>query len=329
MASTSPITLYSVKVLGLAGPITAACVTLVRLFERTRSRRFGYDDGFAALALSILVVFVVTLFTHLGDPTHLSYATRVAMYYSIAQGFYGIVWSARLSILFSVIRISSNGTPLRRILYGLMVSFLVIWAVLFAQVFWVCESEPLWKDALAPQCALGRNVAIAQLISDIYADSVLIAAPLRLLWNLEVSRAQKNRLLLVFSSSIVTTIASLVHAYYVLRVGGLDEVFVAIVELCLSLLVCNLAVIVGLCARMFDSAKRSTNTSSGDSYAMSRSRGTSNGVRSVEFNTHTMDDSAAGINVKVVGLRDDTFSDSTTAKVYHYPQTPYTTHNIA
>lgn len=65
---------------------------------------------------------------------------------------------------------------------------------------------------------------------DIYADSILIVTPLRLLWNLDVPRSQRNRLFLVFTASIATTIASLVHAYYVLRVGGLDEVFVAIIE---------------------------------------------------------------------------------------------------
>ena len=170
-----------------------------------------------------------------------------------------------MSILTSIIRISPAGN-LKRILYGAMASYLVVWTILFAQVFWVCEAEPNWKvrdaahfpsasltrlifaqDSLVPQCYLGTNVAIAQLISrqngsvfsscsnhhlsaDIYADTILIIAPLRLLWNLGVATNQRRRLLLVFSSSIGTTIVSLVHAYYVLRVGGLDEVFAAICE---------------------------------------------------------------------------------------------------
>ncbi|KAG5636462.1 hypothetical protein H0H81_007969 [Sphagnurus paluster] len=155
---------------------------------------------------------------------------------------------------------------------------------------------------------------------DIYADSVLIAAPLRLLWNLEVTRSQKNRLLLVFSSSMVTTIASLVHAYYVLRVGGLDEVFVAIVEWCASLLVCNLAVVVGLCARILDSHKGESNFSSAGSYSMSRSKvstlgGSTSGVRSVDF-LSAVDDSSTRLNVKVVELHQDPLDGST--KAYDY-----------
>ncbi|KAG5641228.1 hypothetical protein DXG03_005694, partial [Asterophora parasitica] len=313
---------------GLGAPITAWVVTLVRLFERTRNRKFGWDDGFAALSMSILVLFVVALFVHLGDPTHLSYTTRVGMYYVLSQGFYGVIW---LSILFSIVRITPPGTA-KKILYGFVGSFAIVWIVLFAQVFWVCENQPIWKDTPSPQCALGRNVAIAQLISDIYADAALIAAPLRLFWNLGVSRSQKNRLLLVFSSSIVTSVASLVHAYYVLRVGGLDEVLVAIVEICVSLLVCNLAVVVGLVAHIIDSRGGKANGLRSETFGMSstsRSKLTTNTahgeVRSVEFtSTRTVDD---GLNIKVIDMHSGPFGDSTYPKegdkALSYPKQDY------
>ncbi|GLB40606.1 putative expressed protein [Lyophyllum shimeji] len=329
--ATSPITVDSVKAIGLAGPIIAGVVTVVRLGERTRNRKFGWDDVWAALSLAILLTFVASLFVHLGDPTHLTHATRVGMYYILAQGFYGVVWTARLSILFSVVRITPPSNY-RKFLFGLVASFLIIWAILFAQVFWVCENEPLWKDSPAPQCALGRNVAIAQLISDIYADGSLIAAPLKLLWNLGVNKNQRNRLLLVFSSSIITSVASLIHAYYVLRVGGLDEVFVAIIEMCVSLLVCNLAVVVGLIARLVERRTGKSHGLGSESYSMSRSKITTTGgvgARSVEFtSTRTVDD---GLNVKVVDIHSGPFGDSTYPKegdkAYHYPGHPYHENN--
>ncbi|KAG6853787.1 hypothetical protein C0991_001376 [Blastosporella zonata] len=331
MTAISPITVQAVKDVGLAAPIIASVVTFARLFERIRKRKFGFDDGFAALSLALLWVFVAGLFVHLGDPTHLSYTTRVGMYYVLSQGFYGVIWTARLSILFSVIRITPPSN-VRQMLYGLVGTFVLVWAILFAQVFWVCELEPDWKESLTPQCALGRNVAIAQLISafhtsahvssamltqalsgDIYADFTLIVAPLRLLWNLGVSRSQKNRLILVFSSSIVTSVASLIHAYYVLRVGGLDEVFVAIIEICVSLLVCNLAVIVGLVSRIVEKH-------SGKSHGLG-------GVasRPIEFvTTRTVDD---GLNVKVVELKSGPFSEDPTYPKQggksQYPDHPY------
>jgi hypothetical protein len=45
------------------------------------------------------------------------------------------------------------------------VLFFISWAILTAQVFWVCIPEPTWKQLALPQCFLGFDVAIAQVIS--------------------------------------------------------------------------------------------------------------------------------------------------------------------
>lgn len=68
--------------------------------------------------------------------------------------------------------------------------------------------------------------------ADIFADACLIAAPLRLLWNIKTPRSQRVRLILVFSASLITTAFSLAHAYYLIKVGGLDEILIAIIEVC-------------------------------------------------------------------------------------------------
>ncbi|KAL0959900.1 hypothetical protein HGRIS_011567 [Hohenbuehelia grisea] len=172
-----------------------------------------------------------------------SRTTKIALYYTLSELFYSVLWTTRLSILFSIVRIAPSRI-MRRMLYGLAGLFFVCWGILFAQDFWVCEGEPSWKELPAPQCTLGTQVAIAQLITDVFADAALIAFPMKLLWNLRVSKGHRVRLLLTFSTSVITTIVSLVHAYYVLRVGGLEELIAAIVENSISLIVCNTAVIV-------------------------------------------------------------------------------------
>ena len=66
---------------------------------------------------------------------------------------------------------------------------------LVIQTFVVCEQHPSWKSLTLPQCPLGKEVAIAQLVSeldcsapmcfasanlplaDILSDTMLIAAP--------------------------------------------------------------------------------------------------------------------------------------------------------
>jgi hypothetical protein len=68
-----------------------------------------------------------------------------------------------MCILCTLIRISVD-RMMRKMLYVAAGAFLVAWAVLLAQVFWTCESDPAWKHAAVKQCELGKKVAIAQVI---------------------------------------------------------------------------------------------------------------------------------------------------------------------
>jgi hypothetical protein len=153
---------------------------------------------------------------------------------------------SRISILFTVVRLTVPGT-LRKILTYTTIIFVIAWAVLSAQVWWTCESEPGWKTQPRPQCDLGRNVAIAQIISedqhpiqcnnfltgisaDVFGDTILILAPFRLIYKVRLTKAQKIRILAIFSTSAITTIVSLAHSYYVLTDGGLKEAVAAMVE---------------------------------------------------------------------------------------------------
>ncbi|KAG1794009.1 uncharacterized protein BJ212DRAFT_1292286, partial [Suillus subaureus] len=131
--------------------------------------------------------------------------------------------------------------------------------VLSAQVWLTCECEPNWKTQPPPQCDLGRNVAIAQIIADVFGDIILILAPFRLIYKVRLMKAQKIRVLAIFSTSAITTVVSLAHAYYVLSDGGPREAVAAMVEISVSLIVANLSVVVAFFLRM--SAEDDTSSS--------------------------------------------------------------------
>lgn len=67
------------------------------------------------------------------------------------------------------------------------------------------------------------------------ADLILIIAPLKLLAGLE-DKGLRHRLMVIFSTCIVTTIVSLVHAVYILTLGETKVVISAIVEVSDSLM---------------------------------------------------------------------------------------------
>lgn len=75
--------------------------------------------------------------------------------------------------------------------------------------------------------ALGLMGSIST--ADIIADSILLAAPLELLQSLRDKRLRR-RLIFIFSTCIVTTIVSLIHAVYIFKHEGPKVLIVAFVE---------------------------------------------------------------------------------------------------
>ncbi|TFY77613.1 hypothetical protein EWM64_g6399 [Hericium alpestre] len=232
--------LVQIKVTQSVCGFIAACMTVWRLY--LRRSRYWWDDAWAFFSLLTLLIQFASVFMHVENPAELSKTHRVAAYYLMACTFYTVIWSARLSILFSIIRIDPDPVWRKRLQWvaGAFVGAIFFF---FAQLMWVCEPEPSWKDHPSPQCELNKQVAICQLISDVLADLLLILLPLRLIHGIK-DRALRRRLMVIFSTSIVTTIVSLVHASYIIVGGGIKVVISALVEDCMSLTVANIPVTV-------------------------------------------------------------------------------------
>ncbi|KAI5996854.1 hypothetical protein F5J12DRAFT_346810 [Pisolithus orientalis] len=245
MSSSEP-SIPQAEVAGLVMPAAAMVITSFRLFVRWRQGRLWLDDAWAALAMVFNVGFLVVVWLYLHDYARYPQDTRVALYYMVAQFFYAVIW---ITILFTVVRLTFPGS-LRRMLVRTAFVFLIAWMVLAAQIFWTCAVQSGWKTESRPQCSIGRNVAIAQIISDVLSDTILIIAPFRLIYRVRLTKAQKIRLLSVFSTSAITTIVSLVHAYYVLANAGLKVIVAAIFEESVSLIVANLSVVVAFLFRI-------------------------------------------------------------------------------
>jgi hypothetical protein len=111
-----------------------------------------------------LIVQIAGVFMHVEHPTDLSRLNRIASYYLIATSFYAVIWTARLSILFSIIRIDPDPIMRRRLVWlaGVFIAAILFF---FAQLFWVCETmHNGWKNKTSPQCPLPKQVAICQLV---------------------------------------------------------------------------------------------------------------------------------------------------------------------
>ncbi|KAI9436119.1 hypothetical protein BJY52DRAFT_1130609 [Lactarius psammicola] len=231
--------LVQIKVTESVCGFVAICMTLARLW--LRRDRYWWDDAWAFFSLLNLFVQFGAVFMHVEHPSDLSRLNRIAAYYLMAVTFYTVIWTARISILFSIIRIDPDPV-MRHRLKWLAAAFVAAVAFLLSQLFWTCENIHGWKDRASPQCPLPKQIAICQLITDILADLSLILLPIRLIRGIK-DRRLRWRLIFIFSTSIVTTIVSLVHAAYIISRGGIPVLISALVEDCMSLTVANLPVV--------------------------------------------------------------------------------------
>ncbi|CAK5267497.1 unnamed protein product [Mycena citricolor] len=232
--------LVEMKITSAVCSSIAIASTICRLYRRRH--RLWADDAWVLVAFVALLIQIVAVFLHVPMPNHLPRKEGVAVYYLMAATFYIIIWSSRLSILFSLVRLDPDQRRRRRLTW-IAVPFTGAIVFFLAQLLWTCEPEPSWKKAPNPQCKLPLQVALCQLITDVIADAILLVAPIPLFRCLS-DRPLRRKLTIIFSTCVVTTIVSLVHAAFILRNGGVKVVISALVEDCMSLVVANLPVVV-------------------------------------------------------------------------------------
>ena len=187
--------------------------------------------------------------------------------------FYCTIWIARLSIIFTVVRFAP-WTSQKRVMLVIAAVIFLQWILLMVQMFWVCEKgDTSWKEAPLVLCPLGLRVAITQVVSEhlshrffnyprlnffffsfpsaeTFSDILLIVAPLWIIRSFLVTSSARFRLISVFASSLLTTVAALAHAILVVRFPGVWEAIFAALEAGIALAVCNLFVLVPAVARL-------------------------------------------------------------------------------
>ncbi|KAK1227633.1 hypothetical protein PQX77_009356 [Marasmius sp. AFHP31] len=228
--------------------------TTYRLY--IRQSRYWADDLLAFFSGLSLLLMVASTFIHISftpGNSSVKKETMIAAYYLMAASFYSVLWFARLSMLFSIIRVHpeygfgfGSKYSMRKVLYLVSGVFTAILVLLLCQLFWVCEPEDArtrWKEAERPQCALTRQVVVFQVIADFLSDLILVLIPIRLIRTLS-SCSLRRQLAWIFSTAIITTIVSIPHATFIIIGMKTEEIIAAYVEMCIGLIVCNIPVVV-------------------------------------------------------------------------------------
>jgi len=149
-----------------------------------------------------------------------------------------------MSVIFSIIPVATHSRYKihSQITYLIAVSFACMWAALLAQKITMCEFH---------SCHMGKSVALSLLITDIIADVSLVAAPLYLMKNIRLSRSKKLLVQSAFGASLLITVITITHSMLLLlNVYNTVTLMFAHLKAALSLIVCNVLVIVAFLYRI-------------------------------------------------------------------------------
>ncbi|KAG2068591.1 hypothetical protein BDR04DRAFT_767728 [Suillus decipiens] len=215
----------------------AIVCTIFRLVYRGWMRRLWWEDAWAAVALISDVICLVCLWTPSTD----------VPYMVLALALTSVWWAARMSLLFCIIRIATHSASKvqKWITYLIAVSFVCMWVAVVIQKVKLCIFDA---------CHIGtKPVALSQLITDVIADLALVIMPLQFWKNIRLSRGRKILVMSSFGASILITVITIPHSVVLILFSLVTDTILTIahVKAAVSLIVCNLVVIVTFAYRVF------------------------------------------------------------------------------
>lgn len=213
----------------------AILCTIFRLAYRAWMRHLWWEDAWAASALIGDAVCLACIWLN----------SQRATSWILAVAFTCVQWAARMSVIFSIIRIANHSSfkDHRQITYLIAVSFACMWAALLAHRITMCALH---------SCHMGKSMALSLLITDATADVSLVAAPLYLWRNVGLSQSTKMLVLSAFSASLLNTAITIPYSIILLKVHNMGKITIILahVKTALSLIICDLLVIVTFAYRV-------------------------------------------------------------------------------
>ncbi|KZP12819.1 hypothetical protein FIBSPDRAFT_835858 [Athelia psychrophila] len=225
----------------------AIAITAFRLFIQCRRNQLWWEDAWAGIATVFAVITIPAFWFRTGSAKpYADTNSKVITWWLVTLACTCVLWAARMSLIFSIIRLSDPSYPLRKPANMTAGFFACCWIGLVLLKVLLCRDTNAWRETAIVACNLGESVAIIELCVDVVADALLVALVLFLLRDARrLKQSQRKLIFAMFSATVLTTLVSIVHVVFV--VGPWEprlEGMTAIVKSAVSLIVCNLPVVV-------------------------------------------------------------------------------------
>ncbi|KIK61413.1 hypothetical protein GYMLUDRAFT_582473 [Collybiopsis luxurians FD-317 M1] len=228
MLSDLQVSVTTNRVLIVIVLVMALGTTTARICIRCRNRRLWWDDGCVSLATPIIITMAVAYFlADLQRPPTTPHAHRLKLIqiWILIPTYTCAVWSARLSLMLSIVRLIPTFMKLRRISEWATISFLLMCISALIAKIYTCGSDLSWY--LAP--------------NPVYL--ILIVIPLRLLSHITLDRNKRRMVILMFSANLITSMITIIRGGLVIAdAWGLVSIAVE-AEVGIGIIAANLAVL--------------------------------------------------------------------------------------
>ncbi|KAF5341949.1 hypothetical protein D9611_001515 [Ephemerocybe angulata] len=310
--------------------ILALFSTLYRLHYRWKAQHLWWDDYMVTVPLVVDFLYSVLVLVRFQDPVRPHPNPAIGSYWLSTFLFLVVLWSTRIVLSLSLARVFPSGHFGRYVGLGLAIAFALTFlsAVLVTALTCTTMGFVTPKDARCIRGIAGYNVKALYLpFTDYISDVLLIVSAVGLLWKTRLRPRERFLILIIFSASFLTLLSAVVftiasfanvklgpHTRFLFGMFASLEVSPPLIyvgngfqvtkieQVAISLLVCNLAVVIAGVYRALRNHVPSAFDATGDEATGSRQREGEPSLPSqmtfTEISTEYYQSSGSGISSK-------------------------------
>ncbi|KAH6914735.1 hypothetical protein BKA70DRAFT_1216851 [Coprinopsis sp. MPI-PUGE-AT-0042] len=249
----------------------ATSTTFLRVRIRWKDARLWWDDYVAAAAALVDLAFAITFWLLFGTHATTSSINHrsagsttplpVAKSGSLTIGlFFSVVWSSRVSLALSIMRVFPTGTVARKTLLAMAVLFFSAFILACVFIGSLCLGSPstylpetiLLEEHGSCQPGTLRYIVAGSIMAtaDFLSDIMGVIIPLTFLWRITLPPNERCLVHGAIVATLLTVLSSVVHCIFWFVMSNLGEdvhLLVAGVrhqQAALSVVACNLLVVV-------------------------------------------------------------------------------------
>ncbi|KAJ2970132.1 hypothetical protein NQ176_g8332 [Zarea fungicola] len=147
----------------------------------------------------------------------------------VVQFFFWLtLWAVKWSLLFMFKRLT-NGLPVYNKIWWVVFAYsILVFIGSCISNFFSCSSMHAWFTAgecNTPRDSRAKSISLwFSLAADLSTDILIMAVPLRVLWNLKISRVEKISIGLVFAVGLITMATAIIRSVTLNSTGGTGQV---------------------------------------------------------------------------------------------------------